>query len=84
MSNLTERERKRLFSIFESSSEDEIPKTQKTRDMDVLIIDGNNTFSGSFMANPSLNDDGEHVGGIDGFLKSIGFAIRMFNLHVVL
>lgn len=79
MSGLTSKDKKRLFSIFENSSEDDLPKFQKTRDSDVLIIDGNNTFVRSFMANPSLNDDGEHVGGIDGFLKSIGYAIRMIR-----
>ena len=28
---------------------------------------------------PTLNENGVHVGGIVGFLKSIGFAINMFN-----
>ena len=42
----------------------------------VLIIDGLNTFIRCFSAIPTLNDDGAHVGGIVGFLRSVGYAIR--------
>ena len=42
----------------------------------ILIIDGLNTFIRCFSAIPTLNDDGAHVGGIVGFLRSVGYAIR--------
>jgi len=42
----------------------------------VLIIDGLNTFIRCFSAIPTLNDDGAHVGGIVGFLRSVGYAVR--------
>ena len=45
----------------------------------VLIIDGLNTFIRCFSAIPTLNDDGAHVGGIVGFLRSIGYTINMFR-----
>ena len=45
----------------------------------VLIIDGLNTFIRCFSAIPTLNDDGAHVGGIVGFLRSIGYAIRTIS-----
>ena len=45
----------------------------------VLIVDGLNTFIRVFSVMPTLNENGVHVGGIVGFLKSIGFAINMFN-----
>ena len=41
----------------------------------VLIIDGLNTFIRAFSVNPALNEDGVHVGGIVGFLKSIRYGI---------
>ena len=44
-----------------------------------LIIDGLNTFIRAFSVNPSLNEDGSHVGGLVGFLKSIRFAINKFK-----
>ena len=45
----------------------------------VLIIDGLNTFIRVFSVIPTTNDDGIHVGGIVGFLRSIGFTINMFR-----
>jgi DNA polymerase-1 len=45
----------------------------------VLIVDGLNTFIRVFSVMPTVNENGIHVGGIVGFLKSIGFAINMFN-----
>lgn len=44
-----------------------------------LIVDGLNTFIRSFSASPDTNENGVHVGGITGFLKSVGFAIK--TLH---
>jgi DNA polymerase-1 len=43
----------------------------------VLLIDGLNTFIRVFSVFPSTNENGIHVGGIVGFLRSIGYAIRM-------
>ena len=43
----------------------------------ILIIDGLNTFLRSFTMINHLNPDGHHIGGLTGFLKSIGYAIRM-------
>jgi len=49
------------------------------QDSNVLIIDGLNTFIRVFSAVPALNDDGQHVGGVIGFLKSVGSNIRQFQ-----
>jgi|TARA_B100000315_G_scaffold253210_1_gene291548 DNA polymerase-1 len=45
----------------------------------VLIIDGLNTFIRVFSVIPTTNDDGIHVGGIVGFLRSIGYTIKMIR-----
>ena len=45
----------------------------------VLIVDGLNSYIRCFAAVPTMNDDGEHMGGVTGFLKSIGKAIRTFR-----
>jgi len=45
----------------------------------VLIVDGHNNYLRNFCAVPTMNEMGEHVGGVSGFLKSIGSAIRMFR-----
>ena len=45
----------------------------------VMIVDGLNMFIRVFGAVPTLNDDGEHVGGVTGFLLSLGALIRKNN-----
>lgn len=45
----------------------------------VLIVDGLNTFIRAYAASPVTNGDGEHVGGVSGFLLSIGHAIKAIN-----
>lgn len=47
------------------------PPTIKRNDH-VLIVDGMNTYIRAHSANPSMDGLGNHVGGIVGFLKSIG------------
>ena len=42
----------------------------------VLLIDSMNTFLRSFAMINHMNPNGAHIGGLTGFLKSIGFAIR--------
>jgi DNA polymerase I len=42
----------------------------------VMIIDALNLFIRVYGAVPTLNDDGEHVGGVTGFLLSLGALIR--------
>ena len=45
----------------------------------ILIIDGLNTFLRSFTMINYINSDGHHVGGLTGFLKSVGYAIKMLE-----
>jgi len=80
MTNFTSNEKKRLFSLFENvKEEDRVGGLQKAADSDILIVDGLNTFIRSFMKVPSMNDDGMHTGGIAGFLKSVGYAIKLLK-----
>jgi 5'-3' exonuclease len=80
MSGFTSNEKKRLFSLFENVKDEiGVDGLKKTVNSDVLLVDGLNTFIRSFMAVPSMNDDGMHTGGIAGFLKSIGYAIKLLG-----
>ena len=45
----------------------------------ILIIDGLNTFLRSFTMINHINPDGAHIGGLTGFLKSVGYAIKMLE-----
>jgi 5'-3' exonuclease len=49
------------------------------KDSKVLIVDGLNSFIRVFSAVPLVNDDGEHIGGYVGFLRSIAAVIRQFK-----
>lgn len=80
MSEFSSSEKKKLFSLFENIKEDVGTEgLKKTTNSDILLIDGLNTFIRSFMAVPSMNNDGLHIGGIAGFLKSVGYAIKLIN-----
>jgi len=37
----------------------------------VLVVDGLNLFMRHFVVNPTMNESGDHVGGVVGFLKSL-------------
>lgn len=50
-----------------------------TKNSRVLIVDGLNTFIRAYAASPTTNINGEHVGGISGFLLSVGHAIKAIN-----
>ena len=54
------------------------PARRKLNDH-ALLIDGLNTFIRAFSINPSLNEDGSHVGGLIGFLKSVRFTVNKFK-----
>jgi 5'-3' exonuclease len=45
----------------------------------VLFVDGLNMFFRCWSTNPTMNEDGEHTGGMVGFLKSLGAVIRQEN-----
>lgn len=51
----------------------------KHRDDRVLLVDGLNTFIRAYSATPTLNANGEHCGGVSGFLSSIGHAIKTID-----
>jgi len=71
---------KKYLSIFEeikkSGGKDFIDNDPNDK---VLIIDGLNLFVRVFSVMPNLNDDGIHVGGIVGFLRSMAYAINMIR-----
>jgi DNA polymerase-1 len=80
MNGFSSSEKKKLFSLFENIKEGVgSDGLKKTTNSDILLVDGLNTYIRSFMAIPSLNEDGLHTGGIAGFLKSIGYAIKLLS-----
>lgn len=66
---------KKLYKDIFNSVEQR-PNDDKDINSRVLIVDGTNTFIRCWTVIPSMNDNGNHIGGVTGTLKSIGYAIR--------
>lgn len=62
---------KKMFEQMESQPVRALHKNSR-----VLIVDSLNTFLRSFVAIHHLNPSGAHIGGLGGFLKSVGAVIR--------
>jgi DNA polymerase-1 len=65
--------RKILDSLKEAKEE------PRHRNGHVLLVDSLNTFLRSFVTVHHLNPQGNHIGGLTGFLKSVGHAIRLID-----
>lgn len=63
-----------MFEQMEKQEPVELYKNSR-----VLIVDSLNTFLRSFTAISHINPSGAHIGGLGGFLKSIGSAIKQLH-----
>jgi 5'-3' exonuclease len=72
-------EKSRVFSLFENMTQNQSVGLNKTNTSDVLLVDFYNIFIRSFCAIPTTNVNGLHVGGIAGFLKTVGAAIKLLS-----
>ena len=60
--------------IFDSLKEEKVEESVNSR---VLLIDGLNTFLRAFTAIGWVNKDLSHIGGLTGFLRSLGYIIKL-------
>ena len=60
-----------IFDSLKESKQEALHRNSR-----VLLVDSLNTFLRSFVMINHMNPQGSHIGGLTGFLKSIGFAIR--------
>ena len=65
---------RKMFEQMERQPEVQLHKNSK-----VLIVDSLNTFLRNFVAIHHINPAGNHVGGLGGFLKSIGAVIKQIQ-----
>lgn len=61
------------------TKEDVQVQTQETFHSRVLIIDGLNLFFRNFATINMLNQDGAHIGGLAGFLRSLGSLVQLIQ-----
>jgi len=65
---------RKMFAQMESKEPEDLHKNSR-----VLIVDSLNTFLRSFVAIHHVNPAGNHVGGLGGFLKSVGAVIKQIQ-----
>lgn len=78
--NITPEERSRLSGLFKNlgnKMDDVHNNWKRNTNSDILIVDGTNTFIRCWSANPAMDENGNHTGGVVGFLKSVGYAIKL-------
>jgi 5'-3' exonuclease len=68
-------EKNELLKILDNVSEEEKTSTF-TKESRILIIDGLNLFFRNFAVINLVNESGVHIGGLSGFLRSLGFLIK--------
>lgn len=68
---------KNLLKLFNEL--EEFPKSKKYDGERILMIDGLNLFFRNFAVLNYINKDGIHIGGIGGFLRSLGGLIKQLN-----
>jgi len=69
---------KELFKLLDEVQEDKTATELKRHDR-VLLIDGLNLFFRNFAMLNMVNPDGVHIGGLGGFLRSLGALIRQIQ-----
>ena len=78
--NLTPEDRNQLSLLLKnkgSQVKEVHDNWRRSTNSDVLIVDGTNTFIRCWSANPAMDENGNHTGGFVGFLKSVGYAIKL-------
>lgn len=72
--------KEKLWSLYQTINSNQNDfALNKSHDSDILLVDGLNCFIRAFQSSPALNDDGDHIGGISAFLRSIGHAIKLIQ-----
>lgn len=67
------------LELLKQVKDDHEREKSYTKNSKVLIIDGTNTYLRVFSANPALNDNGEHVGGVYGFINTLKTIMNLIN-----
>jgi 5'-3' exonuclease len=67
-------DKKFLSQIISTLNEDKPTKNSR-----ILVVDSMNTFMRNFASINTMNPSGHHVGGLVGYLRSVGYAIKMFR-----
>jgi DNA polymerase-1 len=67
-------DKKFLSQLISTLGED-----KPTRNSRILVVDSMNTFMRNFSTINAINPAGHHIGGLVGYLRSVGYAIKTFR-----
>jgi DNA polymerase I len=70
---------KSLFDLVKKEHADVPDVGARNKDSEILLVDGTMNFIRTWSVVPTLTDNGEHCGGISGFLTTLGYAIRLLK-----
>ena len=74
---LSKEEKSRLYGILQNLKNEPKREWKHETNGNILLVDGTHNFLRCWCANPSMDENGNHTGGIAGFLKSVGYAIKL-------
>jgi DNA polymerase-1 len=66
-----------LFKLLDNVTQEDKEGSTFTKHSRVLLIDGMNLFLRNFAVLNYINQDGVHIGGLGGFLRSLGYLIYL-------
>ena len=69
----------KYYDLLQEVEKEHKENENRSRNSRVLFVDGLNTFIRSWSVVPTMNTHGDHVGGVTGFLRSVGYAVREIN-----
>ena len=69
--------KKRYLRLFDEVKNN--PKKSLEINDHVLVIDGLNNFIRCFSAIPMMGENGNHIGGLIGFLRSLSYITRLIR-----
>jgi 5'-3' exonuclease len=70
-------EKKDLLKLLNDIKEDDMPSLDEGER--ILIVDGLNLFLRNFAVLNYINTDGTHIGGLGGFLRSLGSLVKQLK-----
>lgn len=79
MQDSTKKKFASIFSQIKSEHSSVKPELNRTKNSDILVVDGTNNFIRCWTVVPTLSENGEHVGGASGFLTSLGYAVKLLK-----